>query len=137
MEDNEKQSRESTIQILKLKKDFEHLKYILQELEKDKDFLKEHFTKKNSARLKDIDKMHGSLVKHISTELKYHQYVRDKATESHNNIHKRIAQVERWIWIFFGGITVIGALLGKASFSSIFNYRNFSFSSSFAKSSGY
>ena len=121
MEDNEKQSRESTIQILKLKKDFEHLKYILQELEKDKDFLKEHFTKKNSERLKDIDKMHGRLDKHISTELKYHQDVRDKATESHNNIHKRIAQVERWIWIFFGGITVIGALLGKASFSSIFN----------------
>ena len=121
MEDNEKQSRESTIQILKLKKDFEHIKYILEELDKDKDFLKEHFTKKNSERLNDIDKIHARLDKHIQTELNYHQGVRDKATSEHSNIHKRIGQVERWIWIFFGGITVIGALLGKASFSSIFN----------------
>ena len=72
-------------------------------------------------RLKDIDKLHARLDKHIQTEINYHQAIRDKATSEHSNIHKRIGQVERWIWIFFGGITVIGALLGKASFSSIFN----------------
>ena len=121
MEDNEKQSRESQTQILELQKDVEHLRYILNELDKDKDFLKEHFTKKNSERLKDIDKIHARLDKHIQTELNYHQTVRDKATDEHTNIHKRIAQVERWIWIFFGGFTVVGALLGKASFTSIFN----------------
>ena len=121
MEDNEKQSRESTIQILKLKKDFEHIKYILEELDKDKDFLKEHFTKKNSERLKDIDKIHARLDKHIQTELNYHQSIRDKATTEHASIHKRIGQVERWIWIFFGGFTVVGALLGKASFTNVFN----------------
>ena len=120
MEDNEKQSRESTIQILKLKKDFEHIKYILSELEKDKEFLKEHFTLKNAQRLEDISKIHARLDKHIQTELEYHQGVRDKATTEHSAIHKRIGQAERWIWIFFGGITVLSALLGKASLGSIF-----------------
>ena len=121
MEDKEQQSRESQTQILDLQKDIEHLNYILKELDKDKDFLKEHFTKKNSERLKDIEKIHNRLDKHIQTELNYHQAIRDKATDEHTNIHKRIAQVERWIWIFFGGFTVVGALLGKASFTSIFN----------------
>jgi hypothetical protein len=36
-------------------------------------------------------------------------------------IHKRIAQVERWVWVIFGGFTVFGALLGKSSFTGIFN----------------
>ena len=58
--------------------------------------------------------------KHIQTELEYHQSVRDKATTAHTAIHKRIGSAERWIWIFFGGITVISALLGKASLSGIF-----------------
>ena len=121
MEDKEKQSRESQTQILELQKDVEHLNYILKELDKDTNLLKDNFTKKNSDRLKDIDKLNARLDKHIQTELNYHQAIRDKATSEHSNIHKRIGQVERWIWIFFGGITVIGALLGKASFSSIFN----------------
>tara|TARA_Y100000590_G_scaffold328161_1_gene372606 strand:+ start:34 stop:399 length:366 start_codon:yes stop_codon:yes gene_type:complete len=121
VEDNEKQSRESQTQILELQKDIEHLNYILKELDKDKEFLKEHFTLKNSQRLEDIAKLHSRLDKHIQTELEYHQSVRDKATVEHAAIHKRINQAERWIWIFFGGFTVVGALLGKASFTSIFN----------------
>lgn len=121
MEDNEKQSRESQTQIIGLVKDIEHFKYRLKELEKDLEFLKKHFSNKNSERIDDIEKIHKRMDKHIQTELNYHQSIRDKATESHNSIHKRIAQVERWIWIFFGGFTVIGALLGKSSFSGIFN----------------
>ena len=121
MEDNEKQSRESQTQILELQKDVEHLRYILKELDKDTSLLKDNFTKKNSDRLKDIDKIHARLDKHCQTELNYHQGVRDKATTEHAAIHKRIGQVERWIWIFFGGFTVVGALLGKASFTNVFN----------------
>ena len=116
----DEQSRTSQTQILELKKDIEHLKYILKELEKDKEFLKEHFTLKNSQRLEDIANIHTRIDKHIQTELSYHQGVRDKATTEHAAIHKRISQAERWIWIFFGGITVISALLGKASLSGIF-----------------
>ena len=119
MDDNDKQSRESQTQILEVKKDIEHLKYILEELEKDKEFLKEHFTLKNTQRQEDISKIHARLDKHIQTELDYHQGVRDKATTEHAAIHKRISQAERWIWIFFGGITVISALMGKGLFSSI------------------
>ena len=120
MDDKEKQSRESAAQILELQKDIEHIEYILKELEKDKEFLKEHFTLKNTQRQEDIAKIHTRLDKHIQTELTYHQGVRDKATTEHASIHKRISQAERWIWIFFGGITVISALMGKGVFSSLF-----------------
>ena len=120
MEDNE-QSRQSQTQILEIKKDIEHFKYILEELEKDKEFLKEHFTLKNAQRLEDISKIHTRMDKHIQTEMEFHQAVRDKTTAEHAAIHKRIGAAERWIWIFFGGITVLGALLGKASFSGILN----------------
>ena len=121
MEDKEKQSRESETQILSISKDIEHFKYVVAELEKDLEFLKKHFSTKNSERIDDIDNIHRRMDKHIHTELNYHQSVRDKATNEHTEIHKRIAQVERWIWIFFGGFTVIGALLGKASFTGILN----------------
>ena len=117
----DEQSRQSQTQILEIKKDIEHLKYVLEELDKDKEFLKEHFTLKNTQRLEDISKIHARIDKHIQTELEFHQAIRDKATNEHNSIHKRIGQAERWIWIFFGGFTVIGALLGKASFSGILN----------------
>ena len=120
MEDKEKQSRESQTQILELQKDVELLRYMLTELKEDKDFLKEHFTKKNSERIKDIEKIHNRFDKHIQTELNYHQAVRDKTTDEHASIHKRIAQVERWGWIFFGGITVVGALLGKGPVAALF-----------------
>jgi DNA relaxase NicK len=116
----DEQSRKSQTQILEVKKDIEHLKYVLAELEKDKEFLKEHFTLKNTQRIEDIQKIHSRFDKHIQTELEFHTAVRDKATTEHSAIHKRIGQAERWIWIFFGGITVLSALLGKASFGSIF-----------------
>ena len=116
----DEQSRQSQTQILELNKDIEHLKYILEELEKDKEFLKEHFTLKNAQRLEDIGKIHTRLDRHIQTELEYHQGVRDKATAEHASIHKRIGQAERWIWIFFGGITAISALMGKGIFSNLF-----------------
>ena len=120
MDDKEKQSREAAAQILELQKDIEHIEYVLNEIEKDKDFLKEHFTTKNTQRQDDVAKIHARLDKHIQTELEYHQAVRDKATNEHASIHKRISQAERWIWIFFGGITVISALMGKGVFSSLF-----------------
>ena len=120
MEDKDKQSRESAAQILEIQKDIEHLRYILKELEKDEEVLKEHLTLESSMRIEDISKIHARMDKHIQTELDYHQGIRDKATTEHASIHKRISQAERWIWIFFGGITVISALMGKGVFSSLF-----------------
>ena len=118
--DDKDQSRKSATSILEIKKDIEHLKYILDEQEKDTTFLKNHISTKNSERLDDIKKLHCRMDKHLQTELEYQQSVRDKIVEEHTSIHKRIAQVERWVWVFFGGFTVISALLGKASFSSLF-----------------
>ena len=40
--------RESEKQILTLTKDVEHLQYVIDELEKECEFVKKHFTKKNS-----------------------------------------------------------------------------------------
>jgi hypothetical protein len=120
VDDNEKQSRESAAQILEIQKDIEHLEYILKEVDKDRESLKDYFINKNNQRLADIEKIHNRMDKHIQTELDYHQGVRDKATLEHAAIHKRISQAERWIWIFFGGITAISALMGKGVFSSLF-----------------
>lgn len=121
MDDKDKeQSRKSATSILALKKDIEHLKYILDEQEKDTTFLKNHISTKNSERIDDIRKLHVRLDRHIQTELDYHQGVRDKVVEEHQLIHKRISQTEKWIWIFFGGFTVLSAILGKASFTSLF-----------------
>jgi hypothetical protein len=120
VEDKDKQSRESAAQILEIQKDIEHLRYILKELEKDEEVLKEHLTLESSMRIEDISKIHARMDKHIQTELDYHQGIRDKATTEHASIHKRISQAERWIWIFFGGMTVISALMGKGVFSSLF-----------------
>tara|TARA_B110000495_G_scaffold130228_1_gene113383 strand:+ start:203 stop:571 length:369 start_codon:yes stop_codon:yes gene_type:complete len=119
VEDKE-QSRKSATAILALKKDIEHLKYILDEQDKDTAFLKNHTSTKNSERLDDIRKLHVRMDSHIQTELEYHQGVRDKVVEEHQLIHKRISQTEKWIWIFFGGFTVLSAILGKASFTSLF-----------------
>lgn len=119
MDDNE-QSRESQTQILEIKKDIEHLLYVLEEFEKDKEFLKHHISEKNTQRLEDVSKINARFDKHIQTELTYHESVRDKIVAEHRIIHKRIGQVERWVWVFFGGFTVISALLGKASFSTLF-----------------
>jgi hypothetical protein len=117
---DKEQSRKSATSILALKKDIEHLKYILDEQEKDTTFLKNHISTKNSERIDDIRKLHVRMDKHIQTELDYHQGVRDKVVEEHQLIHKRISQTEKWIWIFFGGFTVLSAILGKASFTSLF-----------------
>tara|TARA_B110000467_G_scaffold112120_1_gene102564 strand:+ start:32 stop:391 length:360 start_codon:yes stop_codon:yes gene_type:complete len=116
----DEQSRKSQTQILEIKKDIEHLKYVLEELEKDEEVLKEHITLESTLRIEDISKIHARMDKHIQVELEYHQGVRDKATTEHASIHKRISQAERWIWIFFGGMTVISALMGKGVFSSLF-----------------
>jgi len=117
---DKEQSRKSATSILALKKDIEHLKYILDEHDKDTTFLKDHTSTKNGERIEDIRKLHVRLDKHIQTELDYHQGVRDKVVEEHQLIHKRISQTEKWIWIFFGGFTVLSAILGKASFTSLF-----------------
>ena len=53
------QSRESEKQILTVQKDIEHFKYVIDELEKECEFVKNHFTTKNGERLDDIKVLHG------------------------------------------------------------------------------
>ena len=59
------QSRESEKQILTVQKDIEHFKYVINELEKECEFVKKHFTTKNSERLDDVKTIHGRIDHHL------------------------------------------------------------------------
>jgi len=48
------QSRESEKKFISIEKDIEHLNYVINELEKECEFVKKHFTKKNNERLDDV-----------------------------------------------------------------------------------
>jgi hypothetical protein len=95
------QSRESEKQILTVQKDIEHLKYIIDELEKG-----------NSERLDDIKLMHGRIDKHQNADLDFHDNVRKKISCRFDILDERIRQLDRWKWATWGALIVIGALCG-------------------------
>ena len=69
------QSRESEKQILTLTKDVEHLQYIITKVEKESEFIKKHFTMKNSERLDEIKTIHKRIDQHLQTDLDFHENV--------------------------------------------------------------
>ena len=95
------QSRESEKQILTVQKDIEHLKYIIDELEKG-----------NSERLDDMKLMHGRIDKHQNADLEFHDNVRKKISCRFDILDERIRQLDRWKWATWGALIVIGALCG-------------------------
>ena len=95
------QSRESEKQILTVQKDIEHLKYIIDELEKG-----------NSERLDDIKLMHGRIDNHQNADLDFHDNVRKKISCRFDILDERIRQLDRWKWATWGALIVIGALCG-------------------------
>ena len=106
------QSRESEKQILTLKKDVEHLQYIIEEHEKDYDFIKKHFTTKNSERLDEIKTIHGRIDQHLQTDLDFHENVRKKISEKFDALDERIRQLDKWKWATWGALMMVGALVG-------------------------
>ena len=106
------QSRESEKQILSLTKDVEHLQYIIEEHEKDYEFIKKHFTTKNTERLDDIKLIHSRVDKHLQTDLEFHETVGKKITERFETLDERIRHLDRWKWATWGALIVIGALCG-------------------------
>ena len=106
------QSRESEKQILTVQKDIEHLKYVIEEHEKDYEFIKKHFTTKNSERLDEIKTIHGRIDQHLQTDLDFHENVRKKISERFETFDERIRQLDRWKWATWGALMVIGALVG-------------------------
>lgn len=109
------QSRESEKQILLLEKDIEHLKYVIDELEKECEFVKKHFTTKNYERLDDVKTIHGRIDQHLQTDLDFHENVRKKISEKFEVFNDRIAKLEKWKWVMWGALIVIGLLLGSLS----------------------
>ena len=95
------QSRESEKQILTLKKDVEHLQYIIKELEKE-----------NSDRLDDIKLMHRRIDKHQNADLEFHDNVRKKISEKFDTLDERIRQLDKWKWATWGALMMVGALVG-------------------------
>ena len=59
------QSRESEKQILSLKKDIEHLQYIITKVEKESELIKKYFTTKNSERFEEIKTIHKRIDQHL------------------------------------------------------------------------
>ena len=106
------QSRESEKQILTVQKDIEHLKYVIEEHEKDYEFIKKHFTTKNSERLDEIKTIHGRIDQHLQTDLDFHENVRKKISCRFDILDERIRQLDRWKWATWGALMVIGALVG-------------------------
>ena len=106
------QSRESEKQILSLAKDVEHLQYIIEEHEKDYDFIKKHFTTKNSERLDEIKTIHGRIDQHLQTDLDFHENVRKKISDKFETLDGRIRHLEKWKWAAWGAMIIVGTLLG-------------------------
>ncbi|SVB90782.1 uncharacterized protein METZ01_LOCUS243636 [marine metagenome] len=106
------QSRESEKQILTVQKDIEHFKYVIGELEKECEFVKNHFTTKNSERLDDIKVLHGRIESHQKADLEFHENVRKKISEKFDTLDTRIRLLDRWKWATWGALMVIGALVG-------------------------
>ena len=106
------QSRESEKQILSLSKDVEHLQYVIGELEKECEFVKNHFTTKNGERLDDIKLIHGRIDKHLQSDLEFHENVRKKISEKFDALDERIRQLERWKWKLMGALIVVGTIAG-------------------------
>ena len=106
------QSRESEKKFIAIEKDIEHLNYVINELEKECEFVKKHFTKKNNERLDDVKVLHGRIEQHQQTDLEFHENVRKKISEKFDTLDNRIRLLDRWKWATWGALMVIGALVG-------------------------
>ena len=106
------QSRESEKQILTVQKDIEHFKYVIGELEKECEFVKNHFTTKNGERLDDIKVIHGRIESHQKADLEFHENVRKKISEKFDALDERIRQLDKWKWATWGALMMVGALIG-------------------------
>ena len=106
------QSRESEKKFIAIEKDIEHLNYVINELEKECEFVKKHFTTKNNERLDDVKTIHGRIESHQKTDLEFHENVRKKISEKFDALDERIRQLDKWKWSTWGALTVVGALIG-------------------------
>ena len=106
------QSRESEKKFIAIEKDIEHLNYVINELEKECEFVKKHFTTKNNERLDDIKVLHGRIESHQKTDLEFHENVRKKISEKFDTLDNRIRLLDRWKWATWGALMVVGALIG-------------------------
>ena len=106
------QSRESEKKFISIEKDIEHLNYVINELEKECEFVKKHFTKKNNERLDDVKVLHGRIEQHQQTDLEFHENVRKKISEKFDALDERIRQLDKWKWATWGALMMVGALVG-------------------------
>ena len=106
------QSRESEKKFISIEKDIEHLNYVINELEKECEFVKKHFTKINNERLDDVKVLHGRIEQHQQTDLEFHENVRKKISEKFDALDERIRQLDKWKWATWGALMMVGALVG-------------------------
>ena len=106
------QSRESEKQILSLKKDIEHLQYIITKVENESELIKKYFNTKNSERFEEIKTIHKRIDQHLQTDLDFHENVRKKISERFETFDERIRQLDRWKCATWGALIIIGSLVG-------------------------
>jgi len=107
------QSRKSSKQLLALEKDIEHLKYLLEDQKNDQ-------TKINDDIMEAVKVVHRRFDSHLDTEVDFQENVRVRISKEQQSVNKRVTQLEQWKWIIFGGLIVVGALLGKVPFTDMF-----------------
>ncbi len=108
----EHQSRASETQILSLRKDIEHLQYVIKELEGQCSFVKDHFSTKNGERLDDVKRLHERIDNHLQGDIEFHESVRKKISDRFDTLDERVRHLDKWKWATWGGMIVVGALLG-------------------------
>jgi len=107
------QSRESETQIVGLRKDIEHLKFVIQDQKKDQQTI-------NDLADDAIKTIHRRYDLHLDTEVEFQEKIRDKISFELTSISKRVGALEKWKWIIFGGILVLGTIIGKVPILDMF-----------------
>jgi hypothetical protein len=107
------QSSKSSKQLLSLEKDIEHIKYLITDQKDDQ-------VKLNTEIMEAVKILHRRFDSHLDTEVDFQENVRAKICKEQNIITKRVAHLEQWKWIIFGGLVVGGALLGAIPLGTIF-----------------
>lgn len=80
----------------------------------------------SEVKLKDVYDTIRSEDKHILDELnrmrleaaERHEKMRQEAEERHNKLHDKIAKVEKIVWMYIGGITLLVFVINAAPFFS-------------------
>ena len=107
-----KMSNESKIAYITLSKDMEKIEYKISEQEKDTEFLRSHITVKQKEQNEKVAKVNDRIDAHIATETEFQQRIHKHILDKFTELDVRMSALERWKAVIYGGIVVLGTLVG-------------------------